>query len=534
MFVKNDVSQDKRYYNGKIGKVTRMVNDVIYVLCPGEKEEIDVKPDEWHNVKYTLDEESKEVKEDILGSFKQYPLKLAWAITIHKSQGLTFERAIIDAQAAFAHGQVYVALSRCKSFEGIVLHSKIAHSSVRTDTVVKNYTEEGDKNAPDESHLQQSKIEYQQGLIHELFDCRILRRNLENAKRTFLGHENSLSSEVVGELLSVEQLCRTEIVQVAEKFKPQIEAYFQQALFPEENPDLQQRLQKAATYFEEKIATLLARLKEIPLATDNKAIEKLAQDALLNLEKELFIKKVCFAACKTGFVAHTYLQTKANAEIDFLRSPNKPKASSKKTAAFCSSHPELYQVMLKWRDDLAAELDVEPYQVLPSKSLQELVEKLPSSLAALKKIKGIGAAKIKQFGAAMLKLVQQYVDRNNLQDLQLFIPDAAEEAKIPKTDSKTITFELYQAGKSIEEIAAERGFAPTTIEGHLAHFVGTGHLKVEDFVEEDKLEVILQHFYDSETGLLGEIKAELGDEYSYGEIKMVQKHLERILKDKLS
>ena len=123
------------------------------------------------------------------------PLKLAWAITIHKSQGLTFERAIIDAQAAFAHGQVYVALSRCKSFEGIVLRSKIAYSSVKTDSAVKNYTEKRDKNAPDEAHLIRSKRDFQQMLVLELFDFSALSRYFEQMNRVFLEHENTLHAE---------------------------------------------------------------------------------------------------------------------------------------------------------------------------------------------------------------------------------------------------------------------------------------------------------------------------------------------------
>ena len=120
MFIKNDPSREKLFYNGKIGNVTRIDNQVIYVKCSSDSMEIAVEPLEWNNISYELNAETKEVTENIIGRFIQHPLKLAWAITIHKSQGLTFEKAIIDANAAFAHGQVYVALSRCKSFEGLV------------------------------------------------------------------------------------------------------------------------------------------------------------------------------------------------------------------------------------------------------------------------------------------------------------------------------------------------------------------------------------------------------------------------------
>ncbi len=225
MFVKNDINREKRYYNGKIGKITGFRDGVIYVRCPGETEDIEVTPAEWSNVKYTLNEQTKEVGEELLGTFTQYPLKLAWAITIHKSQGLTFERAIIDAEAAFAHGQVYVALSRCKSFEGIVLRSRIAQSSVKTDSVVKNYTEEADRNAPDEHHLIQSKTEYQQSLILELFDFTRLRQAFVKINRLFLEHETILYSGAGQQLKTLETQAVEQIISVAERFKPQARQY---------------------------------------------------------------------------------------------------------------------------------------------------------------------------------------------------------------------------------------------------------------------------------------------------------------------
>ena len=136
MFVRNDPSAEKLYYNGKIGKITKISSKNISVICPGDKQEIVVQPIIWENIKYTLNEENKEIEEEIIGQFKQYPLKLAWAITIHKSQGLTFEKAIIDAKAAFAHGQIYVALSRCKTIEGMVLSSPISSRGIETDKAI--------------------------------------------------------------------------------------------------------------------------------------------------------------------------------------------------------------------------------------------------------------------------------------------------------------------------------------------------------------------------------------------------------------
>lgn len=521
MFVKNDLNREKRYYNGKIGQITGFREGTIYVECPGEREAIEVTPAEWANVKYTLNEQTKEVAEEVLGTFTQYPLKLAWAITIHKSQGLTFERAIIDAQAAFAHGQVYVALSRCKSFEGIVLRSRIEPSSVKTDQVVRSYSEEADRNAPDAAQLSQSKAEFQQSLLLELFDFGMLKRHFTQFSRLFLEHENTLHQSAGQALGSLETLANEQVFAIAERFKPQIRQYCSSETLPEENPELQSRLQKAGAFFQEKLGNkLLPAARSIQIMTDNKTVQKTALDILEALQKEIFLKNACFTTLQTGFSTSRHLRAKADAELDFKSTTKAPPSSM--SAPKNIAHPALFTRLKQWREEQAELANQLLYEILPTRSLIEIAQFLPLNLVALKKIKGIGKGKSERFGTELISMVQQYCSEHNVQTGQ--IGEVAEEAleeKPPRTDTKTLSFEMFRSGKSIEEIAQQRGFVRGTIEGHLAHFISLGELELSELVETETVQEIEQFFRDHNTTSSSEAKAHFGEKYSYGEIKMV-------------
>ena len=171
MFVKNDPSSERRYFNGKIGVVTDFYEEYILVQCPDDDEKIAVEPLEWENCRYVINEATQEMETEVQGVFRQYPLRLAWAITIHKSQGLTFDRAIIDAASSFASGQVYVALSRCRTLEGMVLATPLHQNAVMTDMRVDDYIE-GQEAAAARSValLEDIKQEYHKELLGELFD----------------------------------------------------------------------------------------------------------------------------------------------------------------------------------------------------------------------------------------------------------------------------------------------------------------------------------------------------------------------------
>ncbi|WP_118951519.1 helix-turn-helix domain-containing protein [Taibaiella helva] len=144
MFIKNDKGEQRKYYNGKIGTIERIdeYDKLIFVSFPGEKDLLQLEMETWRNIRYQYDNEQDEIKEEELGTFSQYPIRLAWAVTIHKSQGLTFEKAIVDAGQSFAPGQVYVALSRLTGLEGLVLKSRITAASIMTDERILTFAEQ--------------------------------------------------------------------------------------------------------------------------------------------------------------------------------------------------------------------------------------------------------------------------------------------------------------------------------------------------------------------------------------------------------
>ena len=521
MFVKNDPSRERLFFNGKIGIVTEISDEQILVKCPNDLSEIAVSPLEWTNVKYELDPQSKEIKEKIAGTFIQFPLKLAWAITIHKSQGLTFEKAIIDANLAFAHGQVYVALSRCKSFEGMVLRTPISLNSVKTDGTVSEYTRKAKNNEPGEHDLNRSRIAFQQSLLYELFHFDELKIGLSRLKKLTEDHYSILDADMIENLSQIRLDFDKEIYDVAQVFRKQLTMYFNEAELPESNKELQGRVKKACIYFQGKINNLMNEyLFKLNTDTDNKAVQTSMNIILEDLYKEITIKTALMEACSKGFNTNTYLQTKSNIEIDYKPVKNNIKVSAHNNENVL--HPELYQSLRSWRDELAAEWGVPLYLVLAQKSILELTKTLPSNLTELESVKGLGKTRIKQYGLDLLQIINSYCEHHGIEREAHELP--IKEKKI-KIDTKKQSLELFKQGKTIEEIAVERGFTSSTIEGHLSHFIPSGEISVFDLVAKLKVARIMAYITQNPDSGTTETKNALGDDISYGELRAVFNHL---------
>jgi GTPase SAR1 family protein len=522
MFVKNDISHEKLFYNGKIGVITKIDEDLIWVKCPGDDQEIAVGPVEWQNTKYTIDEQTKEIKESFLGTFSQIPLKLAWAITIHKSQGLTFEKAIIDAKAAFAHGQVYVALSRCKTMEGMVLSTPISNQSIKSDAKVSVFNHQIEQNPPGQVLLNESKLAFQHSLLLELFDFLPILRRLNYCVKLMNEHPESIlpALKSIFEQMATDVKC--ELTDVSEKFKSQLRQMIAQNNNIEENTALQQRTKKACDYFSVKLESIaIEKLKRNEIVIDNKTVRKSVNDAVGKLNEDLTIKHLCLKGCANGFNVKEYMQIRAKAAIE----PGDKKLKNKANTFSQDKnikHPDLYKKMRTWCNEKADEMNVDTYMILPYKVLIELISQLPASTADLRRVKGFGAKKVSQFGKEILEMVSQY-----RMETKMEIPVLSEavepefENKAQKVDSKLVSFELFKSGKSTEAIASERGLAVSTIESHLSYYVAAGELGIERLVEPQKAAIISAWYKQNPTLGSGPAKAALGDNVSYSELRFV-------------
>ena len=412
LFVKNDPSPDKRFFNGKIGRVVAIDDASVRVRCPGDPSDISVEPMQWDNVKYAIDPGTNRIAETIEGTFKQIPLKLAWAITIHKSQGLTFERAIIEADASFAHGQVYVALSRCKTLEGLVLRTPLRPQSIIADPAVADYVRQMAARQPDATRLELDRLTYQRELLVNLFSFHLLRYRLNALLELANLNRGSILPGLVETFGQLHDAAQADLVAVGEKFLLQIDRLLTDHPDAETNPALRERLQKAAGYFVAKLRDgILDSLADADCELDNQALRRQLLNAKEKAETEARIKLAGIQACADGFNVQTFLAARSAAALKVVPSPKTRRRGKTPAAAIDTSaapaNPVLFEALRAWRAEQAAAQKVPAYHLFSQKTLYALAAAAPKTETALSQIHGIGPKKLAQYGDALLDLVRQ-------------------------------------------------------------------------------------------------------------------------------
>lgn len=438
MFIKNDKGENRRYYNGKIGVISSIDEEQgIMVNFPGEPEALKLETEKWQNIRYRYNKEKDKFEEEELGTFTQYPIRLAWAITIHKSQGLTFEKAIIDAGASFAPGQVYVALSRLTSLQGLVLRSRINADAIRTDERVLQFVQGELSDHVLQETLQTEQISFVKASLVKKFNW----NKISNiADRHFEGYDEWKLFNKHTCMNWAGALVRAANAQneVAVKFQRQLEMLLNTGQ-EDGYVKLHQRMEAAVQYF----------LKEL-------------DDNLLDPVNK-----------------HMY-------EVN-----NWPKIKK-----YLGALRELKDLFERKRREILQALEMTK-ALQSADGLQELL-------------------KLEEFNQ---KPVMEVIDDKPVQP---------KKSKAPKGETNRISLQMYKEGKSIADIAQERGLVLSTIESHLASFIPTGEVDVLELVTKDKLDKIIEILEGQPQITSTAIKQLLNDTVSYGEIKAAIKYFEKL------
>ncbi|MBQ9311816.1 MAG: AAA family ATPase [Bacteroidales bacterium] len=435
MFLKNDYSgkeniEKPRYYNGKIGVITVLDDDFLKVKCPDNEEEIVVFKYTWQNYEYSMDKQTKSIKVEVKGYFSQFPVKLAWAITIHKSQGLTFDKAIINSNKAFSHGQVYVALSRCRSLDGLLLSEPFNSSSVKFDDRIKLFNENALANTPNNNDLQQANEDFVIENIISIFDfseLSILIKNLQTfCSTTIYKVFPTISSSVI-------DLCKEyaeDVEKVDLKYREYITKVKQQNTdYKYKIDSILKRSNSAKIYFLEKLDTvnkIVFGLIDVELdnSADNKKFNELI--VKISIEKELKHRMLSFFDEKE-FDIIKYLNYKNNLiaqgtdiELNSVvddssknSKQNKTKAkTTKKTEDKLSqtdiADEELFNLLKEWRKQESKDNNLPAYTIISTVGLIGITNSLPTSKKDLLKIKGIGEKTAEKYGEQIFQLLQTY------------------------------------------------------------------------------------------------------------------------------
>lgn len=454
MFVKNDPNLEKQYYNGKMGVVKGLTANEIYVHFPDENKTIEVERYEWENIKYTLNETTKEIEEEKIGTFVQYPLKLAWAITVHKSQGLTFEKAVLDVNEVFVSGQMYVAFSRLTSLDGLVLLSPFRVQNFDSHEDVLIYATNKQPFDENEKILNKEKELFAKNFIFNAYNWSKLKSFWHNHLNTY--QDEALRSYKSNSLEEIRELY-TEFLSVneaSEKFINQLNKIFIQT--PVDFHFLSKRTQDALNYFIPLLKQIHLKIKLKLIDTQKQKRAKQFHTELLDLDYHLLtVVEQLFKVVKF---------------VDCLNSKKDINKSDLVSLDFIEYHTQLKEEALKiYREQ-------------------------------------------------RLNVVEE-VD----EDLILERKSKAKKEKTAKISTYEQTLALYRENQTVEQIAETRKLTIGTIQGHFAKLISQDLIQIEEVMSYETILKLKDVFkaYDKDTAL-GIIKEEVGDEFTYGELKIGQ------------
>jgi len=461
MFVRND-SNGGKFFNGMLATVCDLDENSISVRVIDSGLVIIVPREQWENKKYSVSASTRDLDEEVVGTFSQFPIKLAWAVTVHKSQGLTFDRAVIDVGQAFASGQVYVALSRLRSLDGLILKTRIDPSVISNDALVVNFSKTKHAMEQLQQMLHERRIHYIHDLIASTFLFTQLTHDLDRiVKEGDTDSEFDDSSmkpllQVLREAINAEETNTTKFVQ-------QLRYLLQQ----EEFDALRERLEKGSGYYtallSSHIASLLLHMQQMQWRTGVKAyMTTLGEVDQLLMRKYEDIQK-------SNIIIHGLLNRSSFIDVSAIDSQREA-------------------IRNGWLDSARREAQA---------SRSSAAEKEGDYSGKKKGRKSRSTSK------------------------------SPASAKSNTKDTVEHSLEMFRLGKTVEDIAAERTLAVSTVESHLAKAIASSRLELSDYVSQEESSAIEAGITEyGANGLRGVFDA-LEGKYSFGKLRAVAAHLNR-------